>query len=251
MPFGAFQLPGRNRFGSQFFYFGNDDVQNTVNVFRLRRGGNSDEPNVGFVNDAGAYVINQRAFDARFRVQARNLFAAQNLQRQIFGLAFIMRMSGQQVETEFKLDFAFFRSDMAKTADVPLRQANRLLPAGKLSEIFFSQPYQLFVFKVSGRRQNQIFAAVTALPPVVQFGLTDFAERFPAAENVASQRLAAVNQLRKGVVETVVAVVLVFVHFLKDNLTFAVDVGLGESRVEQNVGQQFNGGFTVFVQHFD
>ena len=107
------------------------------------------------------------------------------------------------------------------------------------------------MFKVSGRRQNQIFAAVTALPPVVQFGLADFAERFPAAENVASQRLAAVNQLRKGVVETVVAVVLVFVHFLKDNLTFAVDVGLGESRVEQNVGQQFNGGFTVFVQHFD
>ena len=46
LPFGAFQLPGRNRFGSQFFYFGNDDVQNTVNVFRLRRGGNSDERRV-------------------------------------------------------------------------------------------------------------------------------------------------------------------------------------------------------------
>ncbi len=105
--------------------------------------------------------------------------------------------------------------------------------------------------EVAGGGEDHVFRGEAAAVVVEDGLLREAGDGLDGAEDGPAEGVILPEVLGEGLVDEVVGVVLVHLDLFEDDALFAFEVGLGELGVQDEVGEDVEGGRHVLVEHLD
>ncbi len=121
----------------------------------------------------------------------------------------------------------------------------------ELTEFLFDPAYQAGMIQAPGGRDNHVFRNIALSKILLQLRALDPGDRLFCAENRPSQRMVLPEVLDKQFMDQIIGRVLHHLDFFEDNTSFLVDRFGIEAGIHDEIGDEIDGKFQVFVQHLD